>query len=79
MIDFCFKNIPLAIGYLGCLWWGWGWGKAEMEAGRQSNEGMYPSQTGNATFTFVISFKYYEIVLFNASHSTKAHRAKAMI
>ena len=58
---------------------GCGWGKAEMEARRQSNEGIYPSWTGNATFTFVISFKYDEIVLFNALHSTKVYWAKAMI
>lgn len=32
VIEFCFRNIPLAIGCLGCMWWGWG--KEATEAGR---------------------------------------------
>lgn len=64
--------LKISLWLLGALVaWGMGWGKAEMEARRQSNEGIYPSWTGNATFTFVISFKYYEIVLFNTLHSTE--------
>lgn len=35
VVDVCFSNIPLALGYPACMWWGQEWGKAERETTRQ--------------------------------------------